>query len=142
MAVELRNRFSKTGLTEVAATDPEVWAKESFEIATKIAYRNGALRGTPKGQRADCGEVIKAGLLPNGYAAIARKIADRHMMLAGFRLADLCNRSQTSQFRKPDLESGRIKSDTPPSRIATPTTVLWLQNIGFHYIWTVPYPLP
>ena len=27
---------------------PEVWAKESFAIATKIAYQNGLLRRTPK----------------------------------------------------------------------------------------------
>ncbi len=33
-------------------------------------------------------EVTYAGVLPNGYAAIARKIADRRMMLAGYRLAD------------------------------------------------------
>jgi len=55
----------------------------------KIAYQNGALRGTPKGQRKDCREVSDAAVLPNGYTAIARKIADRRMMLAGYRLADL-----------------------------------------------------
>jgi len=69
-------------------TAAEAWAKESFEIATKIAYQNGALRGTPKGQRKDCREVTDAAVLPNGYANIARKIADRRMMLAGYRLAD------------------------------------------------------
>jgi hypothetical protein len=89
MAVELRNRFARTGLTELAATDPEIWAKESYEIATKIGYQNGALRGTPKGKARDCREVSDAAVLPNGYAAIARKIADRRMMLAGYRLADL-----------------------------------------------------
>jgi len=73
-------------------TEPEVWAKESFEIATKIAYQNGALRGTPKEQRKDCREVMDAVVLSNGYTAIARKIADRRMMLAGYRLADLLQR--------------------------------------------------
>ena len=73
---------------------PEASAKESFEIATKIAYQNGALRGTPKGQRKDCGEMTDAAMLPNGYANIARKIADRRMMLAGYHLADLLSRSQ------------------------------------------------
>jgi len=70
-------------------TAAEAWAKESFEIVTKIAYQNGALRGTPKAQRSDCREVIDAALLPVGYVAVARKIADRQMMLAGYRLADL-----------------------------------------------------
>lgn len=92
MAIELTNRFPRTGLTELAAADPEIWAKESFYVATKIAYQNGALRGTPKGQRKDCREVIDAAVLPNGYAAIARKITDRRMMLAGYRLGDLLQR--------------------------------------------------
>jgi hypothetical protein len=85
----LQSRFSKSSLSELAMTAPEAWANESFEIATKIAYQNGALRGRPKGQRKDCREVMDAVVLPNGYTAIARKIADRRMMLAGYRLADL-----------------------------------------------------
>ena len=31
MAVELTNRFPRAGLTELAVTDPELWAKESYE---------------------------------------------------------------------------------------------------------------
>lgn len=73
-------------------TAPEAWAKESFEIAMKIAYQNGALHGTPKAKRKDCREVTDAAVVPNGYAAIARKIAHRRMMLAGYRLADLLQR--------------------------------------------------
>jgi hypothetical protein len=48
MATELRNRFPRDDLTELTSAEPEAWAKESFEIASKIAYQNGALRGTPK----------------------------------------------------------------------------------------------
>jgi len=88
-AIELRNRFPRAGLTELPATDPELWAKESYEIATKIAYQNGALRGTPRGKRRECREVTDALVLPKGYASIAKKIADRRMMLAGYRLVDL-----------------------------------------------------
>jgi hypothetical protein len=42
-ATVLRNRqeFQRGQLTELANSDFESWAKESFEIATKIAYRNG-----------------------------------------------------------------------------------------------------
>ena len=89
IAIELQSRFIRSGLSELAVTAPEAWAKESFEIATKIAYQNGALRGTPKGKRRDCREVTDAAVLPNGYSAIAKKIADRRMILAGYRLADL-----------------------------------------------------
>jgi hypothetical protein len=88
LATELQSRFTRSDLSELSVTAAEAWAKESFEIATKIAYQNGALRGTPKGQRKDCREVTDAAVLPNGYANIARKIADRRMMLAGYRLAD------------------------------------------------------
>ena len=81
MATELRSRFPKPGLTELTAVDPQAWAKESFEIATKIAYQNGALRGTPKGQHKECGEVVEAAVLPHGYGAMASQIADRRMIL-------------------------------------------------------------
>jgi len=92
IAIEVQSRFSKASLSELAVTEPEALAKESFEIAVKIAYQNGALRGTPNGQRKDCREVMDAVVLSNGYTAIARKIADRRMMLAGYRLADLLQR--------------------------------------------------
>jgi len=58
MATELRSKFPKAGLTELASAEAEVWAKESFEIATETAYQNGTLRGTPKGQHKEC--VVKS----------------------------------------------------------------------------------
>ena len=93
MATELRSRFPKAGLTEPAIAEPEAWAKESFEIATKIAYQNGALRGTPKGQRKDCREVEDAAVLPVGYTNVAGQIADRRLILAGYRLVKLLMRT-------------------------------------------------
>jgi len=64
VVIELANRFARTSLTELAVADPEVWAKESYEIATKIGYQNGAFRGTPKSHRRECREVTDAALLP------------------------------------------------------------------------------
>jgi hypothetical protein len=51
MATALRNRheFQRSQLTELANTDFGSWAKESFEIAAKIAYRNSGRIGVPKG---------------------------------------------------------------------------------------------
>jgi hypothetical protein len=89
IAIELQSRFTRSGLSELAVTAPEAWGKEGFGIATKIAYQNGGLRGTPRGKRRDCREVTDAVVLPNDYAAVARKIGDRRMILAGYRLADL-----------------------------------------------------
>jgi hypothetical protein len=39
-ALPNRHEFQRSQLTAVAKTDFESWAKESFEIATKIACRN------------------------------------------------------------------------------------------------------
>jgi S1/P1 nuclease len=80
LATELRARFPRAALTELVSVEPEAWAKESFEIAVKIAYQNGALRGTPKGQRKDCRDITDAQVLPNGYLKTARQIADRRMI--------------------------------------------------------------
>ena len=53
-----------------ASTDFESWAKESYEIATKIAYLNGKLIGAPRDGNRDCSTVFlwdtlsaRAGLL-------------------------------------------------------------------------------
>jgi hypothetical protein len=93
-ATALRNRqeFQRSQLTELASTDFESSAKESFEIAAKIAYRNGARIGTPKGGNKDCSMVAAASVLPVGYAHSASWIANRRMILAGYRLADLLTR--------------------------------------------------
>ena len=67
IAIELQSRSTRSGLPELDVNVPEAWAKESFEIATKIAYQNGALRGTPKAKRRECREVTDAVVLPVGY---------------------------------------------------------------------------
>jgi S1/P1 Nuclease len=87
----LRNRqeFQRSQLTELASTGFESWAKESYEIATKIAYRNGGPIGSPKRGAMDCSMVAAAPVLPAGYVSSASRIADRRMILAGYRLAEL-----------------------------------------------------
>jgi S1/P1 Nuclease len=90
-ATALRNRqeFQRSQLTELANTDFEAWAKESYEIATKIAYRNGRPMGISKSENKDCRDVKTAPVLPVGYVVSASRIADRRIILAGYRLADL-----------------------------------------------------
>jgi hypothetical protein len=70
----------------------ESWAKESFEIATKFAYRNDGQIGIPKGGAMDCAMIEAAPVLPAGYVVSARRIADRRIILAGYRLVDLLTR--------------------------------------------------
>ena len=93
-ATALRNRqeFQRRQLTELASTGFESWAKESFEIATKFAYRNGGRIGMPRGGNKDCTLVTAAPVLPVGYVVSVSRIADRRMILAGYRLADLLTR--------------------------------------------------
>ena len=94
-ATALRNRqeFQRGQLTELANTDFESWAKESFEIATKFAYRNSGRIGIPRGGNLDCAMVAVAPVLPAGTLLVRAKIADRRMILAGYRLADLLTRA-------------------------------------------------
>jgi S1/P1 nuclease len=94
-ATALRNRqeFQRSQLTELASTDFEAWAKESYEIATKIAYRNGGRIGIPKAGNKDCSMVAAAPVLPAGYVVSASRIADRRVILAGYRLTDLLTRA-------------------------------------------------
>jgi hypothetical protein len=74
-ATVLRNRqeFQRGQLTELANTDFESWAKESFEIATKIAYRNGGRIRIPKGGATDCSMLAAAPVLPAGCVVSASR---------------------------------------------------------------------
>jgi hypothetical protein len=58
----------------------------------KIAYRNGGRIGMPRGGNMDCTTVAAARVLPRGYVASASRIADRRIILSGYRLADLLTR--------------------------------------------------
>ena len=96
-ATELRSRpgFAKSQLSELQETNADAWAKESFEIATKFAYQNGGLTGSPRGGNKDCTTVEAAPVLPVGYVVSARRIADRRMILAGYRLETTLTRRES-----------------------------------------------
>jgi hypothetical protein len=70
----------------------ESWAKESYEITTKIAYRNDGRIEVPKAEAMDCVTVAAAPVLPAGYVVSASRIAARRIMLAGYCLTDLLMR--------------------------------------------------
>jgi hypothetical protein len=56
------------------------WADESFKIAKTKVYRKGTLKA---------GTLQNATVLPEGYDVEARRIGERRMILAGYRLLKL-----------------------------------------------------
>jgi hypothetical protein len=93
-------RVQRSQLAELVSIDFESWAKESFDIATKIAYRNGGRIEIPKAGAMDCAMVAAAPVLPAGYVVNASRIADRRMILTGYRLADLLTRIPNAPNQK------------------------------------------
>jgi hypothetical protein len=65
---------------------------KSYEIGTKIAYRNGGRTAIPRSANMDCSMVAAAPVLPVGYIVSASRIGDRRIILAGYRWADLLTR--------------------------------------------------
>ena len=59
------------------------WAKESFDIATKIAYRNDGRIGIPKAEAVGCTMIAAAPVLPVGYVLRASRVTDQKVILAG-----------------------------------------------------------
>jgi len=75
-----RQEFLQSHLAELASADFEAWARESFEIAIKIVYRNDRRTGIPKLGNLNCAMVeagpqrflwatllVRAGLLIDGF---------------------------------------------------------------------------
>jgi hypothetical protein len=78
-AIALRNNpdYQRGQLSELSETNFNRWASvESFKIVPQV------YQGLQSGSKTD-GKV-----LPDDYADTAKSIAERRMMLAGYRLAD------------------------------------------------------
>lgn len=83
-ATELRNRpaLRRESLAgPLRVTSFNDWATESYAFAVKDAYLNGELEGSDDKYRAPA--------LPRGYLKMARLIAERRIVLSGYRLSDV-----------------------------------------------------
>lgn len=85
-SILLRRKYPAGTLPELtpqpAAADFRDWAEtESFSLARSEVYRGGQLKGSP--QRAN------APALPEGYARESKRVAERRLALAAWRLAAL-----------------------------------------------------
>jgi hypothetical protein len=80
-AIRLQTVYPRTTLPELQSHHSvKSWSKESRESAIHYVYRDGALA---PGQ-----DVDHATLLPAGYTQHAKELAERRVVLAGYRLAD------------------------------------------------------
>jgi hypothetical protein len=88
-AVELRNRpeFGREKLTELSAADTKAWCDESVNIAEDVAYCGGTLKG---GTAQDNAPPVKQ----------AKAIAERRVVLAGYRLADVLKTATSESASK------------------------------------------
>lgn len=85
MATKLRLRpdLAREKLNELAERDFEQWAKvESFAIARRDVCLDGKSLGSPK--RDDDTPAV-----PDGYTDNAKAIAERRIVSAGYRIADV-----------------------------------------------------
>jgi S1/P1 Nuclease len=81
-ATELRNHsdLAQDKLTELSETHFEKWAAtESFKLAKEVAYRHGKLAGGT--------ELADAVVLPDDYSHTVKPVAERRIVLAGYRIA-------------------------------------------------------
>ena len=80
--LRLNPELGRDNLPQLAKTNFHDWAEvESFELAKKVAYLDGNLKGSTD---EDDGAV-----LPPDYAIQAKLVARKQIVLAGYRLADL-----------------------------------------------------
>jgi hypothetical protein len=87
-AIALRNRkeLARDRLTELKEKAFKNWVtKESYELATKVAYLDGKLKGGT--------EQAVAPVLPEGYLQKAKRVGERQIVLAGYRLANLLKKA-------------------------------------------------
>ena len=89
-----RPDYSREKLAEdLKKTTPLEWSKDAFELAVKVGYRSGNLKGRFLGFGQDTDEQkAKLPELPTDYRDQAMATANRQMALAGDRLADLLHR--------------------------------------------------
>jgi hypothetical protein len=114
-ALRLQPDHARLQLPELAETRFEHWAKqESFPLAKDQAYRNGQLPGS---RDEDQGEVF-----PADYIATVKPLAERRMVLAGYRLADVLQqvaRQETDATPTDIPQASAVPPETMPAAHAS-----------------------
>jgi hypothetical protein len=76
----LRQDLSRSSFAQLTKKDFNEWAQESFVLAKLVAYRKGTLKGSK--------DKNDGKLLPEDYLDQCQPVAQRQVVLAGYRLAD------------------------------------------------------
>ena len=87
-AIELQSRpeLARSKLTELDATGTFMgWKDASVKIAEEVVYCNGKMTGSPNKDSAQ--------VLPDGYIQRAKTTSERQIVLAGYRIADVMEKS-------------------------------------------------
>jgi hypothetical protein len=79
--LSLRPDLARSTFAELVERDPTAWAKASFTLAKTIVYREGDLAGSTDKQDGE--------LLPEDYLEQCQPLAQRQIVLSGYRLADM-----------------------------------------------------
>ena len=86
--LRLRPDLAREKLPELKEKRFERWAEaESFELAKRVVYRDGKVTGSPVRDAAP--------VLPDGYTDEAKAVAERQIVLAGYRLAEVLHTTPT-----------------------------------------------
>jgi hypothetical protein len=88
MATALRTRpeFARTRLTEIETeTTFEQWKDSGVKLAINVVYCNGKVPGSPNKESAP--------VLSGSYIKSAKATAERQIVLAAYRLADLLKKA-------------------------------------------------
>lgn len=110
-AIRLRNNpdLQRKKLAELKETDFTNWAKnESFKIAHDVVYDKGALKS--------------GSTLTQTYRDMSKAAGERRMVLAGYRLADLLEKSLKN--------ASAITGNTPATTSATPAQTIDAMIVG------------
>jgi hypothetical protein len=91
-ALRTRQEFQRGQLTELASTALRRGLERASRLRRSLLTRMGGRLVFRRVGSMDCTMVAAAPVLPAGYVVSASRIADRRMILAGYRLADLLRR--------------------------------------------------
>jgi len=111
-ALRRQPAHTRAQLSELTETRFEGWARqESFTVAKEKAYRNGQLHGSRDQQN---GEVF-----PADYIATVKPLAERRVVLAGYRLADVLTQIAShltdiapTGIAPPTVSDGAVRGNT------------------------------